>query len=143
MSNIRPPEDLIYVAGAGAGSRLVMTASSRVPISPRCTRSRNARKDGSNRRLKPIITRGLLPAISLQQARARSRSRSTGFSHSTALPALTAAVINGTWVSVGVASRTPRTSPADRTSEEHTSELQSHLNLVCRLLLGKKKHTHD
>src|SRR5690242_21380218 len=24
-------------------------------------------------------------------------------------------------------------------SEEHTSELQSHVNLVCRLLLGKKK----
>src|SRR5262249_58417199 len=29
---------------------------------------------------------------------------------------------------------------ADR-SEEHTSELQSLTNLVCRLLLGKKKHT--
>src|SRR5260370_3427956 len=28
-------------------------------------------------------------------------------------------------------------------SEEHTSELQSHLNLVCRLLLEKKKNTHD
>src|SRR5260370_25304581 len=32
-------------------------------------------------------------------------------------------------------------------SEEHTSELQSHLNLVCRLLLEKKKrkseHTHS
>src|SRR4029434_4404799 len=28
-------------------------------------------------------------------------------------------------------------------SEEHTSELQSHLNLVCRLLLEKKKqHKH-
>src|SRR5260370_5038714 len=29
-------------------------------------------------------------------------------------------------------------------SEEHTSELQSHLNIVCRLLLEKKKtwHTH-
>src|SRR5260370_16926078 len=26
-------------------------------------------------------------------------------------------------------------------SEEHTSELQSHLNLVCRLLLEKKKNT--
>src|SRR5256884_6769832 len=25
-------------------------------------------------------------------------------------------------------------------SEEHTSELQSRLHLVCRLLLGKKKH---
>src|SRR5207237_10794528 len=27
-------------------------------------------------------------------------------------------------------------------SEEHTSELQSHLNLVCRLLLEKKKNPH-
>src|SRR5260370_27868236 len=29
-----------------------------------------------------------------------------------------------------------------RRSEEHTSELQSHLNLVCRLLLEKKKPPH-
>src|SRR5690242_20872759 len=28
-------------------------------------------------------------------------------------------------------------------SEEHTSELQSHVNLVCRLLLEKKKKKHD
>src|SRR5260370_15854343 len=28
-------------------------------------------------------------------------------------------------------------------SEEHTSELQSHLNLVCRLLLEKKKSDRD
>src|SRR5260370_3890070 len=28
-------------------------------------------------------------------------------------------------------------------SEEHTSELQSHLNLVCRLLLEKKKKTNN
>src|SRR5438477_6274276 len=27
----------------------------------------------------------------------------------------------------------------DRRSEEHTSELQSHVNLVCRLLLEKKR----
>src|SRR5690242_21614413 len=27
-------------------------------------------------------------------------------------------------------------------SEEHTSELQSHVNLVCRLLLEKKKKTY-
>src|SRR5690242_21429357 len=27
-------------------------------------------------------------------------------------------------------------------SEEHTSELQSHVNLVCRLLLEKKNNTH-
>src|SRR6266571_4511293 len=38
------------------------------------------------------------------------------------------------------APRAPRTStsPTPR-SEEHTSELQSHVNLVCRLLLEKKK----
>src|SRR5260370_15290071 len=31
---------------------------------------------------------------------------------------------------------------APKRSEEHTSELQSHLNLVCRLLLEKKKNTN-
>src|SRR5260370_24633928 len=31
---------------------------------------------------------------------------------------------------------------AAKRSEEHTSELQSHLNIVCRLLLEKKK-THN
>src|SRR5260370_42661808 len=34
--------------------------------------------------------------------------------------------------------RRPTLPPSPR-SEEHTSELQSHLNLVCRLLLEKKK----
>src|SRR3989454_5969278 len=32
--------------------------------------------------------------------------------------------------------------PFDRRSEEHTSELQSPCNLVCRLLLEKKKNTN-
>src|SRR5260370_31850587 len=32
-----------------------------------------------------------------------------------------------------------RAAKGDQRSEEHTSELQSHLNLVCRLLLEKKK----
>src|SRR5882762_7204745 len=36
------------------------------------------------------------------------------------------------WIGPPVSLWTPR-------SEEHTSELQSHLNLVCRLLLEKKK----
>src|SRR5260370_25408579 len=33
--------------------------------------------------------------------------------------------------------------PTIARSEEHTSELQSHLNLVCRLLLEKKKRKYD
>src|SRR6266571_6623600 len=32
-----------------------------------------------------------------------------------------------------------QTRTCERRSEEHTSELQSHVNLVCRLLLEKKK----
>src|SRR5438477_8371704 len=32
---------------------------------------------------------------------------------------------------------------ASTRSEEHTSELQSHVNLVCRLLLEKKKKRRD
>src|SRR5438034_8323843 len=34
---------------------------------------------------------------------------------------------------------TPKPNAADSRSEEHTSELQSHSDLVCRLLLEKKK----
>src|SRR5215204_7284637 len=44
-----------------------------------------------------------------------------------------------------VARRRPRSSPPRRRrsrSEEHTSELQSHSDLVCRLLLEKKNKTH-
>src|SRR5260370_28686425 len=37
-----------------------------------------------------------------------------------------------------LAAAKPSAESQDR-SEEHTSELQSHLNLVCRLLLEKKK----
>src|SRR2546422_7132990 len=35
----------------------------------------------------------------------------------------------------------PRGHGADARSEEHTSELQSRLHLVCRLLLEKKNHS--
>src|SRR5260370_19065538 len=37
--------------------------------------------------------------------------------------------------------RDPFEADVQARSEEHTSELQSHLNLVCRLLLEKKKYT--
>src|SRR5690242_21296439 len=55
------------------------------------------------------------------------------------------------WSGNGPASSSTRTSPRPSSngssptevsrSEEHTSELQSHVNLVCRLLLEKKNHT--
>src|SRR5688572_31611764 len=41
-----------------------------------------------------------------------------------------------------VAARVDETKKVTRRSEEHTSELQSQSNLVCRLLLEKKKKTN-
>src|SRR5436190_11971800 len=38
---------------------------------------------------------------------------------------------------------TPHVRGDDARSEEHTSELQSHSDLVCRLLLEKKKINHE
>src|SRR5687768_18007260 len=65
---------------------------------------------------------------------------------------------SGAWITVGSASNrnrrssstcvstsgsqvTTSTQPSSTRSEEHTSELQSRLHLVCRLLLEKKKRS--
>src|SRR5262249_61911975 len=53
-------------------------------------------------------------------------------------PILITNVRDTRWPGVDVVEVTLRTGPASR-SEEHTSELQSLTNLVCRLLLEKKK----
>src|SRR5690242_20909105 len=49
------------------------------------------------------------------------------------------------WASAGIISPAPENpgmiATVELRSEEHTSELQSHVNLVCRLLLEKKKDT--
>src|SRR5690242_21147916 len=54
---------------------------------------------------------------------------------------LATAVTTSTPTSGGDKNDIARTSPdgVSKRSEEHTSELQSHVNLVCRLLLEKKK----
>src|SRR5260221_10289328 len=48
----------------------------------------------------------------------------------------------GTSAARGAALLYERSIERPRRSEEHTSELQSHSDLVCRLLLEKKKHIH-
>src|SRR5260370_26827423 len=54
------------------------------------------------------------------------------------------------WVKASNAPPSPGSGPSTAASadwaarsEEHTSELQSHLNLVCRLLLEKKKKKNN
>ena len=98
-----PPETLIYATGGGAGSKEVIDSNSALPISPAVSACLSAPKLVSKRRLNPIITGRPVASTTFWQARARSRLRSTGFSHSTALPARVAASIKSEWVSVEVA----------------------------------------
>src|SRR5690242_21399981 len=79
----------------------------------------------------------------------RRPPRSTLFPYTTLFRSLPLQVTS--WIGVPLASAPPagsmhlpmaRSVPsplAAHRSEEHTSELQSHVNLVCRLLLEKKK----
>src|SRR5260370_26757823 len=67
----------------------------------------------------------------------RRPPRSTLFPYTTLFRS-TAPSTRASWWSARCAACAP--SPRSSRSEEHTSELQSHLNLVCRLLLEKKKN---
>src|SRR5438477_6432093 len=62
-----------------------------------------------------------LPISPCRNSRPARRSRFAGSGHSSVLE------------------RWGRTCKSGPRSEEHTSELQSHVNIVCRLLLEKKK----
>src|SRR5260370_11729123 len=82
-----------------------------------------------NRRRSPISHRGGQPASRKPAGRMSRSKRRTTAEPRAASP------------KVGTHSNFRRRSSGFccRRSEEHTSELQSHLNLVCRLLLEKKK----
>src|SRR3989339_2146379 len=67
----------------------------------------------------------------------RRPPRSTLFPYNDALPISNVVLINLRELPPLWATTIP---PLGLRSEEHTSELQSHLNLVCRLLLEKKKN---
>src|SRR2546422_7786560 len=68
----------------------------------------------------------------------RRPPRSTLFPYTTLFRSMGA---SQTSVRAARAAMPPR--PEPRRSEEHTSELQSRLHLVCRLLLEKKKNEHS
>src|SRR5207237_8548055 len=91
-----------------------------------------------------ILRRTLLPPLPLFFSMIRRPPRSTLFPYTTLFRSATA---SSCWFSreSTVAMNLLRGFSEQRRcrlhrSEEHTSELQSHLNLVCRLLLEKKKN---
>src|SRR5260370_787053 len=106
-----------------AGTRLVMAESL---ASGSCSHEDGLLAAGSR------LARGAdhpLPALPAARGPSRGGGRDPA-------PALPRAGILGA-PAAGIR-RSGRAGAPDR-SEEHTSELQSHLNLVCRLLLEKKK----
>src|SRR5438477_4146746 len=70
----------------------------------------------------------------------RRPPRSTLFPYTTLFRSRALAALSAAEVPTGVLVAPVIPALNDR-SEEHTSELQSHVNLVCRLLLEKKKKT--
>src|SRR5690606_41560887 len=91
-----------------------------------------------------------LPSFPTRRSSDRSSTEAQiGFSISMGTPASATRSAVSTWYGVGTqmltASATPRIASSEPAtvaprSEEHTSELQSRENLVCRLLLEKKNH---
>src|SRR5260370_26647974 len=74
----------------------------------------------------------------------RRPPRSTLFPYTTLFRSLSHHRPRGSWGRIQVPGGSCVYRDKRSRSEEHTSELQSHLNLVCRLLLEKKKITrHD
>src|SRR5256885_2459273 len=76
----------------------------------------------------------------------RRPPRSTLFPYTTLFRSRSRGLRGSRWVATGSEAEGPATEegrPKGRAprSEEHTSELQSPCNLVCRLLLEKKKNT--
>src|SRR5207249_11777518 len=92
----------------------------------------------------PLYTLSLHDALPISSSRtARTWARPTAPCRSSASPggrrARPSCSIAGRRAQIPAPSSSPR-SPRGRTrSEEHTSELQSRFDLVCRLLLEKKK----
>src|SRR2546427_4806204 len=80
----------------------------------------------------PSSTQLFCASVSLAQAVSRG------------MPSASAWRIRSSWISFQAGVCTGLMAPVRRRSEEHTSELQSQSNLVCRLLLEKKKrhNTH-
>src|SRR2546422_8017372 len=107
-----------------------------IPQSGATTMSFDATK-GRARRMRAATFSGVSTVISLRSITPRMMVL-PGRVFSTEQSRLDCAVSIETWLQLQ-----PASSPRNERSEEHTSELQSRLHLVCRLLLEKKKKTNQ
>src|SRR2546422_6534049 len=77
----------------------------------------------------------LFPYTTLFRSAEPGRHRSVGKERGSQMPPF----IGERWRVAGISGAKRHSAAGDDRSEEHTSELQSRLHLVCRLLLEKKK----
>src|SRR5687768_1883684 len=120
-----------------------ITRSYRSDASPGATRSARsksavqAERCRSSERSRPLASSsGVLPAAQISSHSARASGSSTVTPRSRAASTITRAASG---LEKSVSPQSNSTARIGLRSEEHTSELQSRLHLVCRLLLEKKK----
>src|SRR5205085_11811799 len=87
------------------------------------------------RRSSDLSPRKLQPLLAGQ--RTKHQARTSKFTSSEGICPSTTSRTTTIWRRISIRCRS---SPTTTRSEEHTSELQSQSNLVCRLLLEKKKN---
>src|SRR5260370_1826177 len=83
----------------------------------------------------------LLISLALHRRLLSSEPRSSYINHVYSVENADAVILSTASRLSGITTATLFSGTLKHRSEEHTSELQSHLNLVCRLLLEKKKKT--
>src|SRR5947207_3264003 len=100
-----------------------------------------------------LVCTMIAPLAFAQTVAKTSGVEHTGITQKAPTQITTGAVLIGTVIAFNAGQRpieapspivvqsSPDTKPVSYRSEEHTSELQSHSDLVCRLLLEKKKNT--
>src|SRR5204863_9928087 len=90
-----------------------------------------------------IYTLSLHDALPISHARETFQREFGGRAYDSAEALCADPDVDAVWVATPNPFHAPHTILAAERSEEHTSELQSRRELVCRLLLEKKKYTRE
>src|SRR5947207_10790576 len=100
----------------------------------------NSRSSRNSRALRiPDLNCVIAAAKICAPSRCKYLASESGFVSGTSRPGAVPSLLESSMCT----SRSARPLRSNIRSEEHTSELQSHSDLVCRLLLEKKKEKHD
>src|SRR5690242_21567880 len=114
-------------------------ARAEVPNPPRVVAERAPSKEPERTSKEPSVSLRCRPRSTSREEKPRNRSRDQKLRDASPAASSSRRGRRGSPEPYRKPQDSSRNGKEDRRSEEHTSELQSHVNLVCRLLLEKKK----